>query len=190
MNHDELLQELSGVSLYAMHRIRAALFHWLDDPARIEKVKACLQIGMKISYFEDSANRLVEAIILELHRTRLLVENVADKKRWRIHYSTVNLEGVDVEVPQSSGKMDRSAWKVGDVVAFKDRQNRDRYGTIVSLNPKTATVVLKDNQKWRVAYSFLIPVWEGAARTEQYLSDKGWPQEEKTLRVIELIKSE
>jgi hypothetical protein len=188
MDFAALMQEVSEASLFDLHRIRAALNHMIDEPARIERAKAQLRVGTRISYFEDSENRLIEAVVLELNRTRLLVENVADKKRWSIYYSAVNLEGADVDVPVAMGNLDRTAWKVGDLVAFRDNQNRDRYGTIASLNPKTATVVLKDNHKWRVAYRFLIPVWEGEARSKS-TSEHTLPMG-RTLRVIEACEPE
>jgi hypothetical protein len=47
---------------------------------------------------------------------------------------------------------------VGDAVGFRDRQNRDRYGRVLALNQKTATVFTNDQQRWRVAYQFLFPV--------------------------------
>nr|MBA3321371.1 hypothetical protein [Pyrinomonadaceae bacterium] len=54
--------------------------------------------------------------------------------------------------------LDRSRLKVGDAVGFRDRQNLDKYGRVVALNQKTATILISDNQKWRVAYQFLFPV--------------------------------
>jgi len=50
--------------------------------------------------------------------------------------------------------------KVGDAVGFRARQNQDKYGPVVALNQKTATILTQDNQKWRVAYQFLFPVIE------------------------------
>jgi hypothetical protein len=47
---------------------------------------------------------------------------------------------------------------VGDAFGFRDRQNRDRYGRVLALNQKTATILTGDQQRWRVAYEFLFPV--------------------------------
>jgi hypothetical protein len=185
MDAAALVQELSSLPLYELYRVRHALDQMLDDPVKNQQVKNNLRPGMAIRYFDDSGNRLVEATILELRRTRLLVENLEDRRRWQIHYFSVNLEGTVFDVVSPAGTSDRSAWKVGAAVCFKDRQNCDIYGTIVSLNPRTATVITKANQKWRVGYVHLLPVWEGETQAHMRPSQQALPMGEKTLRVIE-----
>jgi hypothetical protein len=180
-----LVEELATAPVFELYRLRAAIDQLVQDPARVAKVKACLRPGMTISWFDECKNRLFDAKILELQRTRVLVQNVEDGARWQVSYASLNLEGVPVHLP-ASGEMGRLAWKVGDSVAFRDKQNRDLYGTIVSLNPKTATVVLKDNHKWRVAYQLLIPVWDAEARSADGGSAGALPpRTERTLRVIQ-----
>jgi hypothetical protein len=45
-------------------------------------------------------------------------------------------------------------------VGFKDRQGLERFGQVVKLNPKTASVQV-DAMRWRVGYSLLVPVIDG-----------------------------
>jgi chorismate mutase len=75
MNYTFIIDELRAASLFDLFRLRAALTLQLEDPARIEQVRRSLRPGMKISYFDEAQNRLIEATVRELHRTRLLVEN-------------------------------------------------------------------------------------------------------------------
>jgi hypothetical protein len=178
MDLGPLLQELSSASLFDLNRLSTAVGRLLHDSDKIDKVKARLQPGMTISYLDDASSRFVEARVLQLNRVRVLVENVHDLQQWNIPYSWVNLEGVAVALPPGPGKL---AWNVGDSVGFKDRQNRDMYGTIISLNPKTATILVKNNGKWRVAYGHLFEVLPGTSADDGARAQLTG----KTLRVIE-----
>src|SRR4051812_10269770 len=99
MDSAALLEQLSSASLFELYRIHAAIYQMIDDPACFAEVKARLQPGMKITYFDPSQNRLVEAAVVSLHRSRVLVQNFADGQRWEILYAAVNLEGVPVNRP-------------------------------------------------------------------------------------------
>lgn len=164
MDYTLVIEQLRSASLFDLYRLRAALTLVLEDPERIEQVRARLRPGMAVTYFDEAQNRLVEATVRELHRTRLLVENRRDGKLWSIPFGAVNVEGVDADLrvgtagPQG---LDRSRLKVGDAVGFRDRQNQDMYGRVLALNQKTATILTGDGQRWRVAYQFLFPVIDG-----------------------------
>src|SRR5215204_4905094 len=75
MDYTSVIDELRSASLFDLYRLRAALTLQLEDPARIDQVRARLRPGMAVTYFDEAQNRLVEARVRELHRTRLLVEN-------------------------------------------------------------------------------------------------------------------
>ena len=161
MDYTAIIDELRAASLFDLFRLRAALTMQLEDPGRIEQVRARLRPGMNVSYFDEVQNRLVEASIIELRRTRLLVENRQDKKRWSIPFGAVNIDGVETNIRAGVAEpqgLNRSRLKVGDRVGFRNRQNQDRYGQVMALNPKTATILTIDQQRWRVAYQFLFPV--------------------------------
>ncbi|MDQ3254167.1 MAG: hypothetical protein M3R15_09720 [Acidobacteriota bacterium] len=160
MDDTSIIEGLRVASLFDLFRLRAALTMQLEDPGRIEQVRARLRPGMLITYFDEVQNRLVSASVIELRRTRLLIENQHDKERWSIPFGAVNIEEVETDLrtavaPQG---LERSRLKVGDAVGFRDRQNQDRYGQVLALNPKTATILTRDQQRWRVAYQFLFPV--------------------------------
>ncbi|HEV7373548.1 MAG TPA: hypothetical protein VGN95_02435 [Pyrinomonadaceae bacterium] len=162
MDYTLIISELRAATLFDLFRLRAALSQQLEEPERIEQVRSRLRPGMLISYFDEAQNRLIEASVRELHRTRLLVENRDNKARWSIPFGAVNIDGVetDIRAVAEQRAIDRSRLKVGDAVGFRDRQNQDKYGRVVGLNQKTATILTSDHQKWRVAYQFLFPVIE------------------------------
>jgi hypothetical protein len=53
---------------------------------------------MLISYFDEAQNRLIKATVIELHRTRLLVENEHDHQRRSIPFGAVNIDGVETDI--------------------------------------------------------------------------------------------
>jgi hypothetical protein len=164
MDYTLVIDQLRSASLFDLYRLRAALTLELEDPARIEQVRARLRPGMAVTYFDEAQNRLVEARVRELHRTRLLVENRQDGELWSIPFGAVNVEGVETDIGVGAAGprgLDRSRLKVGDAVGFRDRQNQDMYGRVLALNQKTATILTGDGQRWRVAYQFLFPVIDG-----------------------------
>jgi len=160
MDYTSIIEGLRVASLFDLFRLRAALTMQLEDPGRIEQVRARLRPGMPITYFDEVQNRLVSASVIELRRTRLLIENQHDKERWSIPFGAVNIEEVETDLRTAAAPqgLERSRLKVGDAVGFRDRQNQDRYGQVLALNPKTVTILTRDQQRWRVAYQFLFPV--------------------------------
>lgn len=164
MDYTQILEAMRTASLFDLFRLRAAIDQELDNPARIEKVRAQLRPGMTISYFNENENRLIKATIDELHRTRLLVVNIEDKKLWSIRFGSVNLEGVPVDLhPVSSQQpLDRTLLKVGELVGFRDKQNREMYGIVRDLNQKSAAIITNSGERWRVAYQLLFKVLDQA----------------------------
>ncbi len=160
MDYTAIINELRAASLFDLFRLRAALTMQLEDPGRIEQVRARLRPGMPITYFDEVQNRLVSASVIELRRTRLLIENQHDKERWSIPFGAVNIEEVETDLRTAAAPqgLERGRLKIGDAVGFRDRQNQDRYGQVLALNPKTVTILTRDQQRWRVAYQFLFPV--------------------------------
>ncbi len=163
MDYSKLVEELQQASLFELYRLQVAIGRLLENPEAIEAIRNQLQPGQQITYFDVIENREIEARVVKLKRTRLLVERLSDKQQWDIPFHHVNLARVDTEIKSSSGKigLDKSQLKLGDRVRFVDEQNKDLYGEVVRLNPKTATVRLEDKTQWRVPYRLLYLVIEG-----------------------------
>ena len=163
MDYSGILQALKEASLFDLYRLRAAIDHMLDQPERLDAIRNRLKPGQTITYFDETENRLIEARVIRLKRTRLLVENRHDGQQWNIPFYYVNLDRVDTDIKPISPEvgLDRSRLKVGDKVGFRDRQNNDLYGQVIRLNRKTATIQTENSGKWRVAYSFLFPIIDG-----------------------------
>src|SRR5438105_4504742 len=150
MDYSRVVEELRSASLFDLFRLRAAIDQQLDSPQRIAPVRARLQPGMQITFFDETTNRLEPATILELHRTRLSVRRPGDPRPWLIRFCTVNLDEVDTDLrsePRQRG-IDRSELKVGDSVGFTAQDGRPRFGSVIRLNQKTATIETTDNRVW------------------------------------------
>ncbi len=156
MDYSKIIEELKQASLFDLYRLSVAINQQMENPRRISEIKKCLKPGQIISYFDDTENRLIEAKVIKLMRTRLLVENTDDQKRWEIPLYWVNLDEVNTDIITSSRMgLDKSQLRVGDMVGFQDRQNNDVHGEVIRLNQKTATIKTDANTEWRVGYEWL-----------------------------------
>lgn len=170
MDYSKVLEEINQASLFDLYRLMIAVDQQLDNPERIERIKQRLKPGQQITYFDTGQNRLIAATVVNLQRTRLLVQNLHDGERWSIRFCAVNIDEVDTNVYTNSKKqtLDRSVLKVGDRVGFYDRQNQEQYGKITRLNQKTATLDCSKSQ-WRVAYQFLFTIVDAEADSQGLL---------------------
>lgn len=162
MDYSEIIERLKEASSFDLHRLQVAINQQLESPQRTEEIRRRLKLGQRISYFDERENRLIEAKIIKLKRTRVLVEHISDKERWNIPFYYINLDGVDTDISFSRKTgLEKSQLSVGDVVGFQDKQNNDVYGKIIRLNQKTVSLVTDTNAKWRVGYKFLYLVIDG-----------------------------
>jgi len=168
MDYSRVMSELDDASLFDLYRLNAAISKELDDPKRIEEVKRLIKEGDTISYFDKSENRLIQADVIEFKRTRVLVKNKHDMKRWNIPFYMVNVEDVatDITYPTTTKGMNRNEIRIGDLVGFRSKSNKNVRGKVMRMNPKTVTVFVEPNQKWRVSYSMLYPIIDGEKADE------------------------
>jgi len=161
MDYSKILNELNSASLFELYRLNASIRQQLKDPKRISLIKSILKVGQLIKYFEAAENRLLDAEIIELKRTKVLVKNKHDDELWNIPYYFINIDNSDVDIQAGSKqKISRNNLKVGDKVCFKDNGGKEIFGEVTKLNPKTSGVLVGD-VKWRVAYSLLSPIIDG-----------------------------
>lgn len=166
---NRILEQLSSWSLFDLDRLSSAVRDLLNNPAKQEAIKRHLTIGMNITYLDYDTNRLIEATIVDIKKTRAGVINLIDKRKWNIPFSCINLEGVDLSpLPKKRGLgLDRSAFSVGETVGWSSRRfGHDVYGVIQKLNRKKALVKLGNGELWTVYYESLFPVMDGVIAEE------------------------
>lgn len=162
MDYSKIMEALKQASLFDLYRLSIAINHQLENPQRVAEIKKRLKPGQVIRYFDPTANRLIEAQVIELKRTQVLVEHTLGHQRWSIPVYWVNLEEVntDISVSPKMG-LEKSQLKVGDIVGFPDKQNNDVHGEVIRLSQKTATIRTSANTEWRVGYQWLYLVIDG-----------------------------
>ncbi len=167
MNYSKVLSELQEASLFDLFRLKSAIERELDNPVRLNDVRKRIHVGQTVHYFEKTENRLVEAKVLELNRTRILVENIEDGHHWTMPFYMLNLDNCDTDVQVKTKKgIDRNSLKYGDLVGFQDRNNNELFGKVIQLNPKTVVVLVNDSHKWKLSYSLLYPIIDVSAQED------------------------
>jgi hypothetical protein len=169
MDFSAMMDDLEDASLFDLYRLQSAISIELENPERIRKIKRLIKVGDTVRYFLSEENRLVEAEVLEIKRTRVLVRNKHDLKRWNIPFYMTNVDDIPVDIRRqdTAAGMDRHEIRIGDRVGFKDRGNHNRRGEVIRLNPKTVTLLVEPNQKWRVSYALLHPIIDGEKARQQ-----------------------
>lgn len=167
MDYDRIVAELKDAPTFDLYRLQLLVTHELEKPRRAQEIRDRLRPGQQITYLDWAENRLIEAEVIRLKRTRVLVRNKHDGQQWNIPFYCVNLDRVAPDIHAASTRfgLERSHLKVGDTVGYRDRQNNDVYGKIIRLNRKTATLVVEDGTEWRVPYSLLFPIIESGTQS-------------------------
>ncbi|MFO8031160.1 MAG: hypothetical protein R6U22_01295 [Desulfohalobiaceae bacterium] len=163
MDFTKIMEQLNQASPFELYRLTQAIYKHLQSEETVALIKSKLVPGQLITYFDGEQNRLIEARVIKLNRSRLLVQHVQDRKKWIIPYYFVNVDNIDPDLkpgPENIG-LSKNQLQVGATVGYLDHQNREVYGKVRRLNQKTATVdVIEEGSRWRVPYSMLFPVLE------------------------------
>jgi hypothetical protein len=99
MDYTSLLETLSKATLFDLWRLKAAIARALEDPHKNEAIRAGLRVGQPVHYFDATENREISGCVIEIKRSRALIQNDHDKKLWNIPFYMINLQGQDVAVP-------------------------------------------------------------------------------------------
>jgi hypothetical protein len=169
MDYNKVLAELENASLFDLWRLQSAINTSLDDPKRLEEIKSCLRPGLEVRYFDRIENRELDATIISVKRTRCLLENKIDARRYSVSLCMINLNGVDTKIKRDNktGLLDRNSLKVGDRVGWYSRRTSSEcYGLVVKLNPKRAQVSTLEGMIWRVPYAMLFDIVDAGARAD------------------------
>lgn len=171
MNINTIFKQIETLSLFELNRLSCAISNTLENPERNLAIKRHLRLGMTIHYFCSVKNKLVEATILDIRKTKASVLNQDDAVRWTIPFYLINLEGVDTTIrPKTAfGGLDKNTLKVGDRVGWHSKLGHDIFGVVEKLNPKKALVRINSDELWTVSYSLLFMVMDGAKTTNNGL---------------------
>jgi hypothetical protein len=155
------LDDLRQAHSAELYRLYLTIGRMLDDPQRVLQVRQHLHLGMNVNYLaDDPFGPLQQGRVIELRATQAAVEDHATQRRWVIPYTAIVPEAshtaAQQPVAQPAPRARREEFFVGDTVGFTDKHLRERVGTIVRLNEKTASIACDDTEgHWRVSYGLL-----------------------------------
>ena len=81
MDFSSTLAALNNASAFDLFRLRAAFDRVMDQSGWVDAVRARLQVGQAIQYFDPQTNRLHQGNILELRRKQAVVLDVIDRHK-------------------------------------------------------------------------------------------------------------
>jgi hypothetical protein len=160
---NDFLSKLEKASLFELWRLRTVIDKHMEDPYRLMQVRAKLRLGQKVSYFAPEENREIEGIITKIGQSRAAIKHKHDQKHWNIPFYMLNIDCIPTDIKTNRQKVDRLTLKVGDKIGFIDHRNNNKelYGIVIKLNPKTAGIKLNSGELWRVGYGGLFYVLDG-----------------------------
>ncbi|KWA86271.1 hypothetical protein WL29_10975 [Burkholderia ubonensis] len=154
------LDELRQAHSSALYRLYLVIGKMLDEPQRILQVRQGLRLGMTVGYLtDDPLGAPRQARVVELRATQAVIEDRATRQRWAVRYTALVPDGTYPDAQPESApppRASREDFFIGDTVGFTDKHLRERIGTIVRLNQKTASIACHDTEgHWRVSYGLL-----------------------------------
>lgn len=164
IDYSEILKALEHASLFDLYRLSVSMHHRMEDPEELFKIRQSIHEGEIISYFDGHNNALQKAKILQKNPKYLVVQSLENNKRWKLPYYMINLESKNIDIPPQHKVLKKEDFKVGECAGFQSEKGQI-IGVIVRRNQKTATLITRDNSKWRVSYLFLFKVVDAELST-------------------------
>lgn len=165
-----LLNELNHASLFELYRLNFAISNEINNPKRIFAIKQQLSLGMQLTYFDSTKNKLVPATLLEIKPKKALILDHEEKTEYIVSYYLLNIDNINTDIHDSSNKESTANnLKVGDRVGFKSKRGESIVGIIKRLNEKSVSVVTQSGTKWRVAYHFLYRIYDAELAMDDVL---------------------
>ena len=127
----------------------------------------------QITYFDATQNKSIEATITEIRLTNSVVRNHHDGENYVIPFFMININSEDTNIYQYQScnqkqGVDKNQLKVGYMVGFIDSSNEEKYGRVIRLNQKTATLLVNENSKWRFSYKLLFTTIDGNSSSYEH----------------------
>jgi hypothetical protein len=154
MDLPDLMSSLQQATDLDLLRLSTAIDHLLHSPTRILAVRQRLHVGQEVHFWNLRDNRMQQGRITKFKSDQLLILTANPSQYWWVPYAAIQLDPSQASLPQPPKPLGRSDFALGDTVSFEGRDLIQRLGSIVRLNPKTATVSC-DGQEWRVSFALL-----------------------------------
>ena len=150
----ELMDALQHACDLDLLRLRTAIDHLLQSSTRILAVRQHLNVGQQVHFWNLRDNRTQQGRITKFKSDQLLILAENPVQYWWVPYAAIQLDPRQAPLPEPPKPMGRSDFALGDTVSFEGRDLIQHLGSIVRINPKTATVSC-DGHEWRVSFALL-----------------------------------
>jgi len=149
-----VMSALENASDLELLQLRTAIAHLLENPKRILAIRQKLHTGMPLEYWSLRDRRMHRGRIAQFKPDQVLIHRDDGGHVW-VEYAALVVDGHQMAPePPSRPMLTRKAFHLGDTVGFEGRDLLQHIGTIVRLNPKTATIACSEGE-WRVSYALL-----------------------------------
>ena len=147
------LQKASDLDLLRLH---TAIGHLLRNPARVMAIRRHLHQGQEVDFWSTRDQRVQRGRIIAFKPDQLVVQTETPRLNWTIMYAAISIDPAAMPPqPPPERRPTRADFARGDNVSFEPQDMIARFGTIIRLNQKTATVAIEDGMEWRVGYGAL-----------------------------------
>ena len=147
------LQKASDLDLL---RLSTAIGHLLRNPARILAIRRHLHLGQEVDFWNTRDQRVQRGRIIAFKPDQLVVQTETPRLNWTITYAAISIDPAAMPPqPPAERRPTRADFARGDNVSFEPQDMIARFGAIIRLNQKTATVATEDRMEWRVGYAAL-----------------------------------
>ena len=154
MDLHEVMTSLQRASDLDLLRLRTAIDHLLQQPARILAIRQQLHVGQVVDYLNPSLNRMRQGRAIQFKPDGVLIQDDGLAKCLWLPYASIQVDPTSAPKSAPTPLQNRHAFAIGDTVSFEGRDLIQRFGTIERINQKTATLSC-DGQSWRVAFALL-----------------------------------
>ena len=152
----DAMHSLRNASDLDLLRLHTAIGHLLRNPARIMAIRRHLHLGQEVDFWNSRDQRMQRGRIIAFKPDQLVVQTETPRLNWSILYAAISVDPSAVPPPPPPERRPtRADFARGDNVSFEPQDMIARFGTIIRLNQKTATVATEDGMEWRVGYGAL-----------------------------------
>ena len=156
MQLQDLMNSLQKATDLDLLRLHVAIGHLLQNPARILAIRQRLHQGQQVEFWSTRDNRTHRARIIGFKHDQVQIRRDDSPESWWVMYAALSLDPLQApHTPAPSRLPSRADFAIGDSVSFQAQDLIARFGTIIRLNQKTATLSADDGLQWRVSYAAL-----------------------------------
>ena len=154
-----LMAALEHASDLELLQLRTAIAHLLDSPRRVLVIRQRLNTGMPVEYWSVRDQQMHRGRIAQFKPDQVLIHREVGGHVW-VEYAALVVNGLPTAPAKAARTtLTRADFQPGDTVGIERRDLIQHIGTIVRMNPKTASVACPEGE-WRVSYALLHRVVE------------------------------